>query len=630
MSISHSLSLALALGLCLGQATRAHASTCVAPDVLVLFDVSGSMGKASDPSSKYSQAVAALSDVTQNTEADIRYGMLLFPPPSPTAGVFCGPGDIMIAQVPLAQHNWANIFKVISPTLYNSTDANPDFFGGPRWDYDTPMYQALGGVGFVDGMLDPARPHYVLLITDGLQDCFRGGDYDTDPDKIDLDGDGKITDNEFNPPEVAQNRADLVQLVDELWANGVTTFVVGFGGLNIDPDIAAEAATTLNALAVAGGTAPADCVSGCYLRADDEIGLWFALADISLAVFTETCNGLDDDCDGVVDNATNVPCQSVCGSGEEVCTGGVLQACNAARPQPEVCDGVDNNCDGQIDEGCVCQNGATQPCGIAVGDCKRGTQTCQGGAWGACTGEVKPAPEVCDGAHDEDCDGEVDEGCDCTNGQSRDCGSSVGVCTPGTQTCVAGKWPACTGGVQPTSNDPCDGLDNDCDGTVDEFCACTDGTTEACGSSLGTCKPGTRTCVGGAWGECKGALGPKPEVCDNLDNDCSGTVDDGVTCDGAASCRCGTCVAPCGARDSCPDGMVCFEGFCLFESCGAGWHCDGVHCLTGTDGGVIKPPAAPSSGVSKQGCSATTVPGAVTTALGLWLTWLARRRRARA
>ncbi len=45
---------------------------------------------------------------------------------------------------------------------------------------------------------------------------------------------------------------------------------------------------------------------------------------------TEVCNGVDDDCDDMVDEG----CVPMC------------------MPEPEVCDGVDNDCDGVVDEGC--------------------------------------------------------------------------------------------------------------------------------------------------------------------------------------------------------------------------------------------------------------------------------------
>lgn len=104
--------------------------------------------------------------------------------------------------------------------------------------------------------------------------------------------------------------------------------------------------------------------------------------------------------------------------------------------------------------------------------------------------------------------------------------------------------------IHPGATETCDGLDNNCDSSIDEGCDCVNGSTRTCGSDAGECRPGTQTCSSGRWALCS-ATGPETEVCDGLDNDCNGSIDNGASCadraNATASCGGGRCIYTCGA-----------------------------------------------------------------------------------
>jgi len=289
-----------------------------------------------------------------------------------------------------------------------------------------------------------------------------------------------------------------------------------------------------------------------------------------------TCDGMDNDCDGRVDEPPrgDEPASALTGIGEPcdtqepgVCSAGVTICDGAPRCMQETmssdeqCNGLDDDCDDATDEGVMpemptCQTGE-------LGVCAAGTPECRGVDGWACVRDTEPSTETCNGV-DDDCDGTNDNDLDPAAAPDHDLGTE-GVCAGIKQTCVDGAYTSQPINSYEANDASCNGTDNDCDGGFDEgapVIACGEGQVLGDAAPLGEenrseCRRGEQTCPGvegQGYGPCEGAVNPAGgETCHNgRDDDCDGWTDEGCL---GGPCR----LDGCSAGNDCREPVPCPE-----------------------------------------------------------------------
>jgi hypothetical protein len=233
------------------------------------------------------------------------------------------------------------------------------------------------------------------------------------------------------------------------------------------------------------------------------------------------------------------------------------------QPQPETCNSVDDDCNGIVDDNVAPRPSPDNPCSI---------QVCSLGQWRDAPPEF--GDEICNGCDDNNdgCTDGILDAAGCTPLKRQD-PSTTGGC-PMIQKCVGGQW--VNDGMSGSTDEICDGIDNDCNGQVDDIpltpCMAICGGVpnigfKACENGHEVCRPNGIISI---------------EMCDGLDNDCDGVIDEGVPpqpcpCgDGQKTCQSGHFVGACygdcelGTKRWCDDPQKC--------------HWGQQTCVTGPDG----------------------------------------------
>ena len=193
------------------------------------------------------------------------------------------------------------------------------------------------------------------------------------------------------------------------------------------------------------------------------LGLAVSLSCSNVSPISATCS---DSCyEGYEGSEGN----GICKAGVTVCdpeTNVVIGCEGQVLPKTEICDLQDNNCDGHVDN----LNSRFGQC-LDMGECRNTVAFCENGQW-VC--QYKSTVEIngetlCD-LKDNDCDGQIDEDLFygfCYSGEQQWLIAPYSVCHPGVELCQVGQVKCFNEGL-PNGPEVCNGIDDDCNGSIDE------------------------------------------------------------------------------------------------------------------------------------------------------------------